>query len=75
MQVNKVSGRREYAGDLQNQLMAILSCGHGGQILLSNAAHEGISTMQTIITQNLAPQPNLDKLMSVSRGPSTEYPR
>ncbi|KAK9833200.1 hypothetical protein WJX74_009948 [Apatococcus lobatus] len=75
IKVNKVSGRREYAGDLQNQLMGILNCGHGGQILMSSAAHEGISTMQAIIAQSIAAQPKADKLMSFSRGPSAEYPR
>lgn len=74
MQVNKVSGRREYVGDLQNQLMAILTCGHGGQILLSSAAHEGIGTMQSIIAQNIATQPKIE-LTSVSRGPSIELRR
>ena len=75
VQVNKVSGRREYVGDLQAQLMAILSAGHGGQILLSSAAYEGISTMRATIAQNVLPQPEFERLSSFSRGPSADVPR
>ncbi len=75
LQVNKVSGRREYVGDLQAQLMAILSAGHGGQILLSSAAHDGIATMRATIAQSVSAHPDYDKLSSFSRGPSQDFSR
>ncbi|KAK9867684.1 hypothetical protein WJX84_002659 [Apatococcus fuscideae] len=72
IKVNKVSGRKEYIGDLQSQLLATLNIGHGGQILLSSSAYEGIITMRSQIAQGVAAVPDIDKLATLSRGPSTD---
>ena len=65
IRVNKTSGRREYVGDLTNQLESLISSGHGGQILVSQSVYDAISSMLPMLAVLVNSQPSYKALFSL----------
>lgn len=72
IKVNKTSGRREYVGDLNNQLEALISSGHGGQILMSQSVYDSISSMLPMLAVLVNSQPSFKALAHLH---NTQGPR
>ena len=67
LQVNEISKRKEYGGEVRKRVQALSEACHGGQIIIDAATFEGVTNCMTDLVSKIPIEPDFSAIADYAR--------